>query len=29
MSFRYQKSASSKYWRGVTMSIILEFDVVW
>ena len=28
MSFRYQKSASSKYWRGVTMSIILEFDVV-
>ena len=28
MSFRYQKSAASKYWRGVTMSIILEFDVV-
>lgn len=26
LGFRYQKSATSKYWRGVTASIIIEYD---
>lgn len=28
INFRYQKSATSKYWYGVSVSIIIEFDTV-
>jgi hypothetical protein len=28
LNFRYQKSATSKYWYGVSVSIIIEFDTI-
>ena len=29
LNFRYQKSATGKYWYGVSVSIIVEFDNVY
>ena len=28
LNFRYQKSGTSKYWYGVSVSIIIEFDTI-
>ena len=28
LNFRYQKSGTGKYWYGVSVSIIIEFDTI-